>query len=244
MNTKQPVVLRSNPAGKCFWAFLVIVTLVDFSFAQTISGTLSSSNTTTTSSGTCSIRTTTSAWTFTDNLSVAHSFPGSTTTQLLLGCSSSCNPRGLRSACTTLCGCPPSGSTSVNEWSSDRRFWLAATGTSGTVSREAGYVNPKFLVVGVTYAPPGLSASTFVSYANSSFVGSTQSLSDSFMGSTTRSVSLTSGLHIPLVAKASISDTFATTATQSNKSSFTVTSSIQASSGETTFATGRTILLR
>jgi hypothetical protein len=138
----------------------------------------------------------------------------------------------------TGCGCPPSNSTTQNEWSTDGRYFLQATGGSGSVTAEAGYVNPRFLVVGVTYAPPGPSANTFVNYTKSTFVGSTVSLSKSFMGSNTQSVSLTYGFNIPLVASAKISNTFATTASVTTKSTSTVTSSVQVSSGEETFGTG------
>lgn len=215
----------------------MIIAMTGLSFGQAIAGTLTSSSTSTTTSGTCTIHITTTNWTFTDNLNAAHSFPSPTTTRLLEGCSGTCAGR-LRSNCTTQCGCPPSGTTSEQEWSSDGRYFLNATGTSGSVTAEAGYVDPKFLVVGVTYAPPGPSANTFVNYTKSTFVGSTESLSQSFMTTSSQSVSLSHGFNIPLVASGKISSSFATTATQSTKSTSTVTSSIQVSSGEQTFGTG------
>lgn len=226
-----------RPMGKYLRVFFVVVTLAHFSLGQTISGTLNHSASTSTTSGTCSIRITTDTWTFTDNLGVAHGFPSTTETHVLLGCSSTCGGH-TRSGCTTGCGCPPSGSTTQDEWSSDGRFFLQAIGASGSVTKEAGYVNPRFLVAGVTYAPPGPSSNTFVDYTKSTFVGSTQSLSQSFMGSTTQSVSLTYGFSIPLVASGKISESFATTASVTNKSTSTVTSSVQVSSGEETFGTG------
>lgn len=237
MNRKQLLFSISKLTGKYIWISLVVIALAVLSSGQTIAGTLSVSSTTTTTSGTCSIRTTTDTWTFTDTLNVAHAFPRTTNTHFLLGCSSSCGG-GTKSGCTTGCGCPPTGSTSQNEWSSDGRYFLQATGAGGSVTAEAGYVDPKFLVVGVTYAPPGPSANTSVSYMNSIFVGSTQSLSQSFMGSTTESVTLTHGFNIPLVASGKFSSTSATTASQSTKATSTVTSSVQVSSGEKTFGTG------
>jgi hypothetical protein len=237
MNAKDLLTSSHRSASKYYWISLMIVALTGFSSGQTIAGTLTDSSTTQTTSGICQLEITTNNWTFTDNLNVAHSFPSPTVRQLLLGCSGTCAGR-LRSDCTTQCGCPPSGSSTEQEWSADGRYFLKATGTSGSVTAEAGYVNPKFVVVGVTYAPPGPSANTFVNYTKSTFVGSTQSLSQSFMGSTTQTVSLTRGFSIPLVASGKFSTTNATTASQSTKATSTVTSSVQVSSGEQTFGTG------
>jgi hypothetical protein len=236
MNT-TPLVSICGPTAKYLGAALVVVALVSFSLGQTISGTLTASNNTTTSTGTCSLQTTFSTWTFADNLGAAHAFANPTITRTLLGCSGTCAGH-LRSDCITKCGCPPSGFTTANEWSTDGRYFLQATGGRGSVTAEAGYINPRFLVVGVTYAPPGPSANTLVNYTKSTFVGSTESLSQSFMGSTMQSVSLTYGFNIPLVASGKISNTFATTASVTNKSTSTVTSSVQVSTGEETFGTG------
>jgi len=101
-----------------------------------------------------------------------------------------------------------------------------------------GYVDPKFLVVGVTYAPPGPSTNSFVQYLNSTFVGNTESVSQSFTHSTTEGVTLTYGLKIPGVSNGKISDTYSTTNSVTTKNTSTVTSSIQVSSGEKTFGTG------
>src|SRR5260221_5004852 len=126
MNRKQFLFLVSTFTGKYIWIFLIVVALSGLSLGQTIAGTLTSSSTSTTTSGTCSIRTSTTNWTFTDNLNVAHSFPSPTFTQVLLGCSSTCAGH-LRSGCMTGCGCPPSGSSTEQEWSSDGRYFLKAT---------------------------------------------------------------------------------------------------------------------
>lgn len=238
MNRKQSLFSLSKLTGKYIWISLMVIALSALSSGQTIAGTLSVSSVTTNTTGNCSIRTTTDTWKFTDTLNVAHGFPNTTNTHILLSCSSSCNPGGTKSGCTTGCGCPPTGSTTQNEWSSDGRYFLKATGGSGSVTAEAGYVNPKFVVVGVTYAPPGPSANTFVNYTKSTFVGSTESLSQSFMGSTTQTVSLSRGFSIPFVASGKFSTTNATTASQSTKATSTVTSSVEVSSGEQTFGTG------
>src|SRR5438874_3793883 len=41
-----------------------------------------------------------------------------------------------------------------------------------------GYINPKYVILGVTYAPPG--PQSFVDYSNSTLLGSTVSISSSF----------------------------------------------------------------
>src|SRR5579863_1586853 len=60
----------------------------------------------------------------------------------------------------------------------------------------AGYIDPKFVVVGVTYAPPGPSANTYVSYTNSALVGVTNTVSQSFKSGTTFSASVSGGFSI------------------------------------------------
>jgi uncharacterized membrane protein len=55
----------------------------------------------------------------------------------------------------------------------------------------SGYVNPKYLIMGVTYAPPG--AQSYVSYAATNFVGNTSKNSSSFSQNYTESVSLGGG---------------------------------------------------
>ena len=52
-----------------------------------------------------------------------------------------------------------------------------------------GYINPKYIVLGVTYAPPGPQSS--VTYTNSTGVGITNSISSSLSSGTTYSVSIT-----------------------------------------------------
>src|SRR5947209_2848723 len=51
-----------------------------------------------------------------------------------------------------------------------------------------GYVNPKYVVLGVTYAPPG--PQSYVDYTNSTLVSNTSSLNSSFSSSYSVTVSL------------------------------------------------------
>lgn len=156
--------------------------------AQDVPGTLSSTATTTTTSGTCTTRTTTYDWTFKDTLGNSHSFPNSTNLHEFLSCSSVCGGRS-KSGCYTGCGCAPTGTTTQDEWSSDGQFYLQASGGSGNVTLAGGHVNPKFVVVGVTYAPPG-HAST-VSYQNSTSLGTTTTTNNSFKQGYGESISVT-----------------------------------------------------
>jgi len=54
-------------------------------------------------------------------------------------------------------------------------FDINVTEVSNTIT---GYINPKYVVLGVTYAPPGPSSN--VNYSNSTLVGSTATTTDSF----------------------------------------------------------------
>jgi hypothetical protein len=110
---------------------------------------------------------------------------------------------------------------------------LSSPACYGTI----GYVDPKFVVLGVTYAPPGPSPNTWVQYTQSASVGTTASLSSSFASGTSTSVSVTAGFSIAKVVSGSVSETFASAASQTTKGTATVTSNIQVQQGEQTFGT-------
>lgn len=105
-----------------------------------------------------------------------------------------------------------------------------------------GYINPKYVVMGVTYAPPGPSSSTFVQYQNSTLVGNSQSLSQSFMDSYTFGITLTakfgSSDAMPAVANGMISVGYSATISETIKNTSTVSTSMQVQEGEKTFGTG------
>ncbi|MGH9686882.1 MAG: Kelch repeat-containing protein [Candidatus Acidiferrales bacterium] len=103
---------------------------------------------------------------------------------------------------------------------------------------QTGYVDPKFVVVGVTYAPPGPSSSTFVSYGDSTTIGTTNSLSNSFMAGDTYSTSVTRGFNIPMVFHGSITSTYSSTSSQNATNSSSDTVSFETSTAEKTFGTG------
>ena len=112
-----------------------------------------------------------------------------------------------------------------------------ATLSSPLCNGTAGYVNPKFMVVGVTYAPPGPSSNTFVSYSNSTLVGTTKSLAGSFADNESFSVIFGMGVNFPMVAKGTVTQTQTNETTQTTKDSSSVTTSIQVQSGYQTGGT-------
>lgn len=99
---------------------------------------------------------------------------------------------------------------------------------------DSGYVNPKFIVVGVTYAPPG--PSSFVQYTTSSTVGTTNATTNSFANQIMQTISVTE----PLLgfAGGKITDTSSTTSKQTSMNSQSVTITTQTSEFDKTFGTG------
>src|ERR1700726_4858523 len=129
----SPTGRASHAIAKCLCIFFIVLVLVTLSAGQAITGTLSEATTTTTTTGNCTIRESNFNWTFTDNLGAPHTFPTPTNTHIFQTCSSSCNPGGTKSGCFTGCGCPQTGSTSKNEWSSDGLYYLQATAATGKI---------------------------------------------------------------------------------------------------------------
>lgn len=88
-----------------------------------------------------------------------------------------------------------------------------------------GYVGPKYLVVGVTYAPPG--PASFVQYSTSTSFGTTTSLTSSFMSNTSLSVSVSAGAKIAGWLNGKLTVTGSTSETQTSTDSSSTTVSIQ-----------------
>lgn len=101
-----------------------------------------------------------------------------------------------------------------------------------------GYINPKFVVLGVTYAPPGPSSSTYVEYSNSDLVGTQTSLANSFTNSNSYSVTLSVGAGIAKVINGTVTASSTQTTTQKTTNSQTVALSVKVASGEKTEGTG------
>jgi hypothetical protein len=110
------------------------------------------------------------------------------------------------------------------------------TATS-TCSGFNGYVDPLFLVVGVTYAPPG--PASFVSYTNSQTLALTVTHSNTFTASTTVTTSVSNTATIPGF-KAGFTTSNAVTAGESVKGTNTVTLNWSTADTIKTFGTAAT----
>jgi hypothetical protein len=164
--------------GKLGWVVLAIVALSNLSFGQSIPGTIShTTNVIKYDNPKCFVITTQYSWTFTDTQGGAHAFAGVSDVQTRSG--STCGTK------TT--------TTSLDEWSIDGVYYIEATGASASVTQMAGYINPKYIVVGVTYAPPGGQTSSNVSYGMTDFVGTTTTNTSSFNSNYMESISVCGG---------------------------------------------------
>jgi probable HAF family extracellular repeat protein len=83
------------------------------------------------------------------------------------------------------------------------------------------YINPKYMIVGVTYAPPG--SQSFVQYTNSSAVGNTTAINSSFTDETSVSISVGGSGGIEGYFQGSATNSYASTYGQTLSSSNTVT---------------------
>ena len=118
-------------------------------------------------------------------------------------------------------------------------------GLTGTYApRITGYVNPKYVIVGVTYAPPGPSSN--VTYSSSTLVGNTTATTDSYTQGTNLTVSVTGGIGAWTTGVGNdggfgvkITGTESTDYSQTTGSSNSVTISKQTSVAETTNGTGK-----
>ena len=106
---------------------------------------------------------------------------------------------------------------------------------TGTYQPIVGYVDPKFIVVGVTYAPPGPSANTFVSYTTAGSFSTTSSIMNSFNNSSSDSVDVSAG--VATAFGGSVSATYSTTSTQQQSSTTSVTLTYTAQEAEKTYGT-------
>ncbi|MGA7216912.1 MAG: hypothetical protein WBX38_01275 [Candidatus Sulfotelmatobacter sp.] len=183
MNTKQFLSSARN-CGKTFlWAFLAVAPLASVSFGQTIPGTLTDTEkTTTTVNGTCTILTETYTWTFKDPAGVAHGFPSPSILTSYLSANHSCYGNVISPA---------------NEWSSDGLYYLQGTvgsATEETVTGVGGFVNPKYKIVGIAYTVPG--EQSYVQYTDTTMMGTNTSTSSSFSTAVSSSIEICGGAGI------------------------------------------------
>ena len=168
--------------------------------------------------------TTYSNWVYKDSSLVNHYFTGTdmsewTETYII-------NPKLLPVTCGIYL------KTSLDAYSTDGLYYLQATAGTGTVTAQepvSGYVNLKYIVLGVTYAPPG--TQSFVQYADSTTVGTSNALNGSFSSDVGLKVAVSStisgGVTVPDVGGTfgwsdTTTDTFSTNFTDETDTSSSV----------------------
>lgn len=109
-------------------------------------------------------------------------------------------------------------------------------GTVNATISMSGYINPKYVVVGVIYAPPG--SKSFVTYTNSKTISSTSAVTDTFISSFTQTVKVTQPGGLFGFLGGSQTTTNSTTLTQQSQNSNSVTASETTTSGLQLFGPG------
>src|SRR5689334_15499714 len=105
-------------------------------------------------------------------------------------------------------------------------FTPTLTGGTDAPAPIPGFINPKYIIVGVTYAPPGNQST--VSYLNSKLVGNTTDITNSFSDTTTVSISVKKGIEgwkasgIDAQAHVTVGETTAYTHGASDSSTVTI----------------------
>jgi hypothetical protein len=110
-------------------------------------------------------------------------------------------------------------------------YKLTANGSVGTVTLptiNSGFVNPKYVIVGVTYAPPG--PSSFVNYSKSTLVGTQTMISNSFLKGVSVTIKVGAGIK-GWGADGNVTGTSSTSYTQTSGDSSTVIMSKQSTIG-------------
>lgn len=185
MNVKR-CALSAAKWGRSWLLVLVAVTsLAGISSAQAIPGTLKSVVTTQTIMfGVCTETIRSSVWSFLDPQGATHNFPGKSLVTTITG--------GTPTTCPhTTTGSP------LSTWSTDNSFYLTGTVTPAqlvveTVTAQQAYINPKYIVLGVTYAPPG--SQSFVQYGDTETLGSSTMLGNMFTKGTGIKIAVSSTL--------------------------------------------------
>jgi hypothetical protein len=85
----------------------------------------------------------------------------------------------------------------------------------------SGYINPKYVIIGVTYAPPG--PQSYVDYTNSAFVSNTSSITNTFHSGYNFSINVDATAGILGFASGGITASSSTSITQSSSNSSSVT---------------------
>ncbi|HSS98916.1 MAG TPA: hypothetical protein VLK33_17900 [Terriglobales bacterium] len=99
-----------------------------------------------------------------------------------------------------------------------------------------GYINPKYVVAGVIYAPPG--SHSFVSYSSTNSFSSTTKITDTFLNSVTKTVKITTPGGLFGFLGGSQTQTQSTTLEQQSQDSTSVTASFSSTQSVTLFGPG------
>lgn len=99
-----------------------------------------------------------------------------------------------------------------------------------------GYINPKYVVVGVIYAPPG--SKSFVDYTNTNLISNTSTVTNTFLNSTTKTIKVTTPGGLFGFLGGTQTTTQSTTLTQQSQNSSSVTSSFANTQGLKVFGPG------
>lgn len=141
-------------------------------------------------------------------------------------------------------GVPTNIINTAGSYSVAGQVWFSGTTvtigtTTLTVRGTLGFVNPKYIIVGITYAPPGPSST--VTYANSTLVGNTTTIKNSFSSTTHFSISVSGTINAWTIvggAASKITGTSSTDYTQMSSTGSTVTVSKQSTVSDQTNGTG------
>ncbi len=141
---------------------------------------------------------------------------------------------------TRMSGCPGrSTAPPVTLRGSQEAVIFTAQAESGSASvnlYQTGYINPKYIVVGVTYAPPG--AQSFVSYTSGLAISSTTGISKTLSSTTSTTTTISGGGVIKGFYLGKVDASSSSTDTQSTTNSSSVTINQQVQFTNKTFGTG------
>jgi hypothetical protein len=226
MNTKRFLLsaLALDCGKRRLFLLLTFAVITTFGSAQKIQGTLTSTvaskNYISCANDEGELLETTYSWVFTDPSGGTHPFPGTSGSEIWeagLGCNFT------------------NEYWSINTWSTDGLYYITGTNGSEAVTGIAGWINPKYIIVDVMYAPPG-SKST-VTYGDNSVVGSTTAYSSSFSTGISESISVSAGGGVAgFSAKETTTVSNSYTQEEENSTSIAVSQTTSASTGLTGYS--------
>jgi hypothetical protein len=117
----------------------------------------------------------------------------------------------------------PAAGTHTLTWTWQQVTVAPKSGSTTFYVGTSGYINPKYVVLGVFYAPPG--SKSYVSYANSTTVSSTHTVVDTSSVSNTVSVSVTASGGLGGYLNGSETSSYSDTVTQESQDTTSVTAS-------------------